>query len=262
MFPRRLHGDEGLPMKLLLIDDHALFRAGMQHMLARLSVPVSVLEAPDIESGAAIAPHHPDLALVLIDLSMPGISGLPGVMSFRGRFPKLPVVVLSASEEPQAIASAMRAGVVGFIPKSSTPNVMLAALDIVLKGGRYLPPQALGLEGSPGRAGDGAGVREPDGPDHDPTAERMPAVASGGLQSRLTPRQLEVLALLVQGMPNKKIARCLGIEPSTIKMHLTVIFGALRVANRTQAVAAVYRLGLKLPDVSALADLATSADAD
>lgn len=247
-------------MKLLLIDDHALFRAGMQHMLARLSVPVTVLEAPDIESGAALVPQHPDLALVLIDLSMPGISGLPGVMSFRGRFPKLPVVVMSASEEPQAIASAMHAGVVGFIPKSSTPNVMLAALDIVLKGGRYLPPQALGLGGAADLPADAArdrGVTE-----HDAASDRSPATASPGLQSRLTPRQLEVLALLVQGMPNKKIARCLGIEPSTIKMHLTVIFGALRVANRTQAVAAVYRLGLKLPDVSALAEMATSGDAE
>ena len=237
-------------MKLLLIDDHALFRAGMQHMLSRLSVAVTVLEAADIESGAALVPAHPDIALALVDLSMPGVSGLPGVIAFRARFPHIPVVVLSASEEPKAIASAMRAGAVGFIPKSSTPNVMLAALDIVLKGGRYLPPQALGL------GGDSQAEAEQES---EAVAERA---ATPGLQSRLTPRQLEVLALLVQGMPNKRIARCLGIEPSTIKMHLTVIFGALRVANRTQAVAAVYRLGLKLPDVSALSELATSGEAD
>jgi len=236
-------------MKLLLIDDHALFRAGMQAMLARSPAPITVLEAPDIQTGMDLVPANPDIALALVDLTMPGVSGLPGVLALRERFPELPVVVMSASEEPRAIANAMRAGAVGFIPKSSTPSVMLAALDIVMKGGRYLPPQALGL------GADGQDDRR----ESDVAPERMPPA---GLQSRLTPRQLEVLALLVQGMPNKRIARCLGIEPSTIKMHLTVIFGALRVANRTQAVAAVYRLGLQLPDVSALAEMATSGDPD
>lgn len=230
-------------MKILLIDDHALFRAGMRHVLTGIAPHVEVLGAGDVDSALSIAREHPDLSLVLMDLCMPGLSGVEGVSSFRQCFPTVPLVVLSATEDSREIARVMRAGAAGYIPKTSTQDVMLAALEIVLRGGTYVPPQAIGLIPGAGypavpMSSTSAAVREPTGSERDPV----------GLQARLTPRQLEVLGLLVQGHPNKKIARMLGIEPSTIKMHLTIIFGALRVSNRTQAVAAAYRLGLDLPE--------------
>lgn len=221
---------QGRPgVQILLIDDHPLFREGLCHQLSELAAAVSVFEASDLREGLATARTRPDLQLVLIDLNMPGLAGIDAVTAFRDEFPALPLVVLSASQAPADIRRAIEAGALGFIPKSSRSAVMLGAIRLVLAGGVYLPPQVL-EKGRP--ATPAPGVARP-----------APA-ASGADGVALSPRQHEVLMLLVQGKPNKVIARELGVSEGTVKMHLAIIFGTLQARNRTEAVAAARRLGL------------------
>lgn len=211
-------------MKILIADDHALFREGMRHVLGGLAESVSLLEAPDCIQALEHAANHPDLDLVLLDLNMPGRDGFAALELFVGRYPALPVVILSASEQRSHMQRALNAGACGFIPKDTTGAIMLNALNLVLSGGIYLPP-AMAL------ADDSVDTNvQHNRPD-------------------FTPRQLETLALLVQGFPNKEIARYLNLAEATVKMHVTAIFKCLGVSNRTQAVLATERLGIELPEI-------------
>lgn len=213
-------------MKVLLADDHPLMREGVRHVLAQLDESVTLLEAQDFPTLYAVADAHADLDLALVDLNMPGLPGIEGVAQFRSRHPAIPLVVLSASESRHDIQRVLDVGALGYIPKASPPAVMLTALELVLSGGIYVPPVL--LEPERGLAG------------HDAAA--FAALHHAGL----TTRQLEVLRLLVQGCPNKVIARKLDLTEGTVKIHVTAIFRALGVANRTEAVLAAQRLGLDI----------------
>ncbi len=211
-------------MKILVADDHALFRDGLRHVLARLGEEVTVLEARDGPEAQALAAAHPDLDLVLLDLAMPGADGLDGLRALRARSPSVPVVILSASEHPRDVRAALEAGAAGFIPKSSTSAVMLSAVRLVFEGGVYVPPAMLGevpARGRPSRAGTALG---------------------------LTPRQREVLALLAEGKSNKEIGQALGLAEGTVKLHVSAILRLLGAENRTQAVVAAARLLERDPD--------------
>lgn len=211
-------------MKILVIDDHPLVSDALRHLARRLGPDAMVLAAPRCEAGFAIGDEHPDLDLVLLDLHLPGLSGVPALREWRRRFPAVPVVVISASEEQAAVLAAMAAGAAGFIPKSSPSDVMLSALNLVLSGGRYVPAQA--IEG----------------------AQRPRKSASVSINRLgLTQRQIEVLRLLAQGKPNKLICRELGLAERTVKAHVTAVFRALKVTSRTQAALAATRLGLAPP---------------
>lgn len=214
-------GDEDPGVKILVADDHALFRDGLRYLLGQLGEPVEVLEAKDGAGALELAGAHPDLELVLLDLGMPGIDGLAGLRLLRARCPAVPVVILSGSEEPADVRQALDAGALGFIPKSSTSQVMLNALRLVLSGGMYLPPSYLE------RAQSGM---------------RVPLAASSVGSLGLTPRQLDVLRLLGQGHSNKEIARVLQLAEGTVKLHISAILRALGVDNRTRAVVAAARL--------------------
>ena len=210
-------------MKILVADDHALFRDGLRYLLGQLGEPVEMLEAKDGAGALELVGAHPDLELVLLDLGMPGIDGLAGLRLVRARNPAVPVVILSGSEEPADMRQALAAGALGFIPKSSTSQVMLNALRLVLSGGMYLPPSYLERAQS----------------------LRVPLTASSVDSLGLTPRQLDVLRLLAQGHSNKEIARVLQLAEGTVKLHISAILRALRVDNRTRAVvAAAHVLGL------------------
>lgn len=213
-------------MKVLLADDHPLMREGVRHVLAQLDEPVAILEAHDYPSLFEQAGAHADLDLALVDLNMPGLPGIQGVAQFRSRFPDVPLVVLSASESHHDIQRVLDAGALGYIPKASPPAVMLSALNLVLSGGVYVP--ALMLEPDSGLTA------------HD--AAEFAALRHTGL----TTRQMEVLRLLVQGCPNKIIARTLDLTEGTVKIHVTAIFRTLGVNNRTEAVLAFQRLGLDI----------------
>jgi DNA-binding NarL/FixJ family response regulator len=220
-------------VKILVVDDHPLIREAMRTVLKQLDSSTQVFEAGNCDDALAIAASEPDLALVLLDLRMPGTSGLDGLATLRERHPAVPVVVLSASEDRNEVMRAIDLGAMGFIPKSQPSRVMVGALKLVLAGGVYLPAEIMSQPAS------APGVAQSEAPYN---AASPPTPAELGL----TPRQTEVLSLLVQGKPNKVICRDLNLAEGTVKIHVAAILKALGVMNRTQAVVAVSRLGLKL----------------
>ncbi|MCU0929466.1 MAG: response regulator transcription factor [Burkholderiaceae bacterium] len=211
-------------MKLLVVDDHPLIREAVRHVVAALDEGVTVLAAADCDAGFALAEAHPDLELVLLDFNLRGLAGVPAIRAWRGRLPALPVVVLSSAEDRSTVLAAMAAGAAGFIPKSSSNEVMLSALRLVLAGGKYVPAEVLS---------------------HGSAAPARPATSLDHLG--LSPRQLDVLHLVAEGKPNKLICDELGLAERTVKAHLTEVLRALGVSSRTQAALAATRLGLGRP---------------
>lgn len=206
-------------MKCLIIDDHALFRQGLLLLLSKLPGEHAFLEAGSCAEAFALADTHPDLDLILLDLALPGLHGLEGLTRLRTLWPTTPIVLLSANENPQMVIDGMNRGAQGFIPKSVSSEVMLAALQVVLAGGTYLP--ALGI---------------------------VPTTAPPAERSTLTARQREVLRLLQQNKSNKEIAEALGMRVNTVRVHVAAILKALGVENRTEAARAALRLGLLTND--------------
>lgn len=213
-------------MNILIVDDHPLIREGLANVLAELDGTVQVHEADDVAPAVAAAAAHNDLALILLDLGLPGANGMSLLADMRARRPDVPVVVLSANDDRAVVQEAIELGAMGFISKRSSTKVLVSALRLVLAGGVYVPPQALGAS-----------------PAAPPAAAEGASCASLGL----TPRQIEVLALLVQGKPNKIICRDLDMSEGTAKTHITAILRTLGVSNRTQAVFTLARLGARLP---------------
>jgi DNA-binding NarL/FixJ family response regulator len=224
-----MHG--GTEMKILIADDHELFRDGLRHVLSQFEGPLTIVEASDFPQAIAAAQGQNDFDLVLLDLAMPGMSWGDGLTRLREVLPAgIPVIVLSASDDRRHVLQAVNLGAAGFIPKTSSSRVMLSALKLVLSGGVYLPPALLD-QGPSGHDG-------------------LPIAGETALAS-LAPRQREVLALLGQGKSNKEIARVLELAEGTVKLHVTAILKALNVNNRTRAVVAASHLGLTAPDVGA-----------
>lgn len=221
-------------MKILVVDDHPLVREALRDHLRQLEQGVEVLEARNSHEAIALAEQHPDLELVLLDLNLPDAHGFSSLTALRERHPAIPVVVLSANDERVTVFEALDRGAMGFLPKTATTQVMLSALRLVLSGGTYVPAEAFSH-----RAIEAGG----------------PVPAAGGSRAKtpadlgLTPRQSQILTLLVQGKPNKIISRELGLAESTVKIHITSILRALNVTSRVQAVIAVARLGLRLEPV-------------
>jgi len=218
-----------MPLKVLVIDDHPLVQEGVAAALESLADDVTVMAARDAEQGLSVAAEHPDLDLVLLDLALPGMSGFNLIGKLHERLPSLPVVVLSALEEPENVRHAINAGAMGFVPKSAATRVLIEVLQQVLEG-NVTVPLALQSSGPPlSRALPGAS---------DSVARSEPDVAL------LTLRQLEVLSRVCQGKTNKQIATELGLSEKTVKAHVTAIFKVLGVVNRTQAVLVARRVGM------------------
>jgi DNA-binding NarL/FixJ family response regulator len=219
-------------LKLLVVDDHPLMREAVQGVVARLEPGARVLAVGDSERGFAIADAEPDLDLVLLDLNIPGLAGIPALKAWRRRYPEVPVVVLSSADDRPTVLAAIAAGAAGFIPKSSPNEILLNALRLVLAGGKYLPPEALApVAGSAARAARVA-------------TERALSLETLGL----TDRQAQVLKLLAAGKSNKLICRELDLAERTVKAHISAVFRALGVTTRTQAALAAARLGLGAAD--------------
>jgi DNA-binding NarL/FixJ family response regulator len=215
-------------MKILVVDDHPLVRDAMAQLIAQLRGTVQVLEAQDCISALASARDHPDLDLMLLDLNLPGLRGIPALTRFRSEHPSVPVVVVSSFRDRDIVAEVMNLGAVGFIPKSSSREVIISALQLVLAGSLYVPPETALQQA----------------PDNDP----LPAGIRGRLTSAadigLTPRQGQVLALVMKGRSNKEICRELDLAERTVKAHLTAVLNTLKATSRTQAVIAANRLGM------------------
>ncbi len=211
-------------MKILICEDHAIFRQGLQLTLADLGA--DVVEAATSDEALALIQADEKIDLVLLDLQMPGTDGWTALRKLRSDYASIPVVIVSASEEPAQIRRALSDGASGFIPKSSSAELLKGALQVVLSGGVYVPPQAL-----------------PDAPqeteDRTPRSEGRRERASG-----LTPRQVEVLSLMARGLTNKEIGGVLKIAEGTVRAHLNSIFETLDVSNRTEAALVMRDLGL------------------
>jgi DNA-binding NarL/FixJ family response regulator len=209
--------------RILIVDDHALLREGVGLLLRRLDPDVEFLEAGTLAEALEAVAEAEAIDLLLLDLGLPDGMGVESVRAVHERRPGLPVVVLSAQEDRETVMSAIAAGAVGYVPKASSSDVMLAGLRVVLGHGVYLPPSV--------QTGELALSDVPETLAVDPTAD-------------LTPRQKQVLRLILRGMPIKAIARALDVSTSTAKAHTAVILRTLNVTTRTQVVVEASRLGL------------------
>jgi DNA-binding NarL/FixJ family response regulator len=220
-----------LALQILLVDDHALFREALVHVLMELDQDVAVLQAGTASEALEAASHYRDLDLVLLDLALPGVDGLSVLPKMRHRMPTVPIVVLSGIDKLQIVHKAISAGAAGFISKASNSVAMKNALSLVLSGEIYFPPALVGLDDIAGE-----------------TTQASPRQSD----SNLTQRQLEVLELLSHGLPNKSIANRLDLTEGTIKLHITAILRKLRVRNRTEAVRVATQRGVLTSFPSAL----------
>lgn len=215
-------------VKILLADDHALFRDGLRLVLAGFDPDICIIEASDYPQVIAKAGTEKDLSLALIDLAMPGMERFAGLAALCDRLQGVPVVVVSANESNEDVRQAMRCGASSFIPKTLDSQVIRTALEKVLAGETYLPPSMVGWD------------------EDEPLPEIPPP-------PRLTPRQRDVLGFIAQGFSNKKIATELTLAEGTVKLHVAALLKVLGVNNRTEAVFEATATGLlesPAPDVS------------
>jgi DNA-binding NarL/FixJ family response regulator len=210
-------------LKILVIEDHALVREGLLQALKSLEENVQTLGAQDADSALEVLAGDEEVDLILLDLMLPGTSGMALLGVLRKRYPAVPVVILSALDEPDTVTRALRQGAAGFVPKSSSTEVMLDALRQVLAGEVFLPPrlrEAASRGGSRGRN----------------VAERY----------GLSTAQVRVLELLTQGKTNRQIAEMLGLTEGTVKIHFCRIFKRMKVTSRSQALLLVSRPRVKM----------------
>ena len=205
--------------RLVIADDHPLFRGALTQALGSALAGARIDQAASLAELEELIAARPDTDLVLLDLSMPGVQGLSGLLLLRSQHPDIPVVVVSAHDDPETIRRCMEFGASGYVPKSLSVDEMRSAVETVLGGGVWIPPD-VDLE----RAADSGTVD---------VVARL---------STLTPQQVRVLMMLGQGLLNKQIAYQLGVSEATIKAHVSAILQKLHVDSRTQAVIAINRI--------------------
>ena len=205
-------------MKILHADDHSIFREGLKFFLQLLGTQVTVLEASNVKAALDKLALEWPVDLLLLDLQMPGMGELEGFFTIRRHYPALPVVIVSGVNDPQMIRTLLDGGARGFIPKFASSEQLLDALRQVLSGQVYVPDAVI--------------------------LPQSQSTLNSGESARLTARQLQILPLLAEGMPNKRIATALGLTEGTIKQHLKDLFRRLNASNRTQAVREARQLGL------------------
>ncbi|NML34082.1 response regulator transcription factor [Paraburkholderia antibiotica] len=254
-------------MKFLVADDHELIRQGVKGMLRGFDADAQFDEADSWETLASAARPDANHDLAIVDLHMPGMNGASSLETLLKANPALPVVVLSAEESPDEMRAVLAAGALGFVPKRQPASVMLKAIELVLSGGAYVPMEALSLLGSRETQASGGGAaganaqahRDSDvagvaGAARSVAAQTAPN-ASGQIEplttlpalqphqqhllENLSPRQQDIMRLVHRGWTNKMIARDLGVAEGTVKVHLSVIFRALGVHNRSTAIAVI-----------------------
>lgn len=219
-------------MKILLVDDHVLIRDAMRGVLRELDGAAESLEAESGRQAKDLLVQHPDVSLILLDLRLPDRDGLEMLAELRTNYPGIAIVMLSAFNDRDNVVKSLDAGAQGFIAKTATRDILLGALRLVLAGGIYIPPEILGASDAP--------VAQPP---KSAGAEKRRQPADFGI----TGRQMDVLALMMQGKSNKLICRQLDLAEPTVKNHVSAILKALNVSNRTEAVLAVAALGWTLP---------------
>jgi len=214
-------------MNLLAVDDHALFREGLRALLANISPGVFIHEAACVQDAIDEC-KVTNFRMVLLDLGLSTSAGLGTLDAFRVAVPEVSVIVLSGDDDPRNIKGAIDRGAAGFIPKAHTSKLMIAALQFVLAGGIYLPPNLL---------------------HEDNEIEKGSAAAAGAVAiafARLSPRQQEVATLLLQGKSNKVIARRLALSEGTVKAHVSAIFQIIGAKSRVEAVIIAAKSGIQV----------------
>ncbi len=212
---------EALQYRLVIADDHPLFRGALREAVSGLLERVDIAEAGTFDEVVELLERDGDVDLILLDLTMPGVRGFSGLMYMRAQYPSVPVIVVSANDDPTAIRRCMGFGASGFIPKTLGVDAMRAAISRILGGGVWTPPD-VDLA-----AGAGADAE---------AAELMARMAT------LTPQQVRVLMMLSEGLLNKQIAYQLGVSEATVKAHVSAILQKLGVESRTQAVIAAAKI--------------------
>jgi DNA-binding NarL/FixJ family response regulator len=205
--------------RLLIADDHPLFRGALREAVTGLFDNVDIAEAGTFDDVAELLERDGEIDLILLDLAMPGTRGFSGLMYLRAQYPGVPVIVVSANDEPATIRRCMEFGSSGFIPKTLGVEEMRGAIAGILKGGVWTPPDV-----------------DLTAPGDTQTAQLMSRMAS------LTPQQVRVLMMLSEGLLNKQIAFQLGVSEATVKAHVSAILQKLGVESRTQAVIAAARI--------------------
>lgn len=201
---------------LLVADDHPLFRAAVLHVLHERFPRFKTLEAASAQTLGVVLLEHPEVELVLLDLTMPGARGFSSLLHVRGEYPEVPVVIISSNDHPRVIRRAQQFGAAGFIPKSAPAEDIGGAIASVLDGGSWFPPMA---------------------------AEQSASDAELAVRlAQLTPQQFRVLMCLADGLLNKQIAHELGLAENTVKVHVTAILKKLECYSRTQAAVLVKSL--------------------
>jgi two-component system nitrate/nitrite response regulator NarL len=213
-----------ISMKILVVDDHPIYRKGLVALLDQMEPDIALLQANDAAQALIVIAAHDDLDVVILDLLIPGMDGLIAIAEFGRIRPELPVIILSSSENPADVRSALANGALGYVPKSAAEHTLLSAIRVVLNGDVYVPPFVM-IENASTQPGT---LR---------TADRTDRPV-------LTDRQIEVLQRISEGQLNKVIAAELGLSEKTVKSHITAIFKALNVMNRSQAAAAGREAGL------------------
>ena len=230
-------------MKVLLIDDHPLILSALKTVIQGLGDDVTVVGAGSAAAARATLQGDAEFDLVLLDLQLGDANGFDLLAELRVAYPALPVVVVSASDRSSDVIRSIDMGAMGFVPKRASNETLFDALRLVMSGGIYVPPMTMGVDAG----------SAPSAPEADTSPGYLKVVGSkaaeGGYQTTpslttlgLTPRQTDVLALLLQGKPNKLIARELNLSVETVKDHVAAVLRALGVNSRTQAVLAVSQM--------------------
>ncbi|MET0517597.1 MAG: response regulator transcription factor [Burkholderiaceae bacterium] len=241
-------------MKVLLIDDHPLILSALQTVIEGLGDDTRVIGADSAAAARQTLKEHEDFDLVLQNLQLGDASGFDVLDEFRAAYPALPVVVISASDRTSDVIRAIDQGAMGFVPKRTSTELLAQALKLVMSGGIYVPPMSLGDEtpmpaaATSDAAPHGVGNSKLQQIKEQALASNFQTAATGLEGLSLTPRQTDVLALLLQGKPNKIIARELGVSVETIKDHVAAVLKALGVSSRTQAVLAVGQMVQRQPE--------------
>lgn len=219
--PKRMVAPIIRGMKILIVDDHPIYRKGLIALLHQMEPDTALLQANEGAQALTLIAEHDDLDVVILDLMMPGMDGLRAIAQFGQLRPELPVIILSSSENPEDVRGAIAQGALGYVPKSAAEHTLLTAIRVVLNGNVYVPPFVLL-----------------------PTNSAAPKIKSGSDRPVLTDRQIEVLRKVSAGQLNKNIAVELGLSEKTVKSHITAIFRALNVMSRSQAAKAAREAGL------------------
>jgi DNA-binding NarL/FixJ family response regulator len=207
-------------MDVLLVDDHPILHETLRAVVAAVAPQAQFHGETDLGGGVSKARQLKDLQLVLLDLMLPGCSGIEALVQFLKMLPRARIVVISATEDSSSVRAALDAGAVGYLPKTSPPKIIAEALRAVLQGGSYVPPQAMGAV---------------------PQLKTPLTLADLGI----TERQADVLKLVTKGFSNNEIARQLNIAENTVKQHAHAAYRALGVSSRTEAMVVLAKMGIR-----------------